>query len=225
MTFARNLRTMLSQSFLSLPLLLIGYSLFMGVSQGNIGLFVLFLGQITVVPLATMLFQTVWEFVLTTFDVELLSKIQVVNADVCTLIPGSIDKTIPFVNTAPSYWLAHIIFFFSFLISNGFGVMKMKAAESADPEKVENRMTQATLSIGLTIGVLIALIAMRFILVGCETGLGLLLGGIPMALLGYAWYNVAKECSARDSDIFGIVQKVLPPSALDPPPMTCVYTG
>jgi hypothetical protein len=197
----------------------------MGVSQGNIGLFVLFLGQITVVPLASLLFQTVWEFILTTVNVEWLSRIQVPNSDVCNLIPGSIDKTIPFLNTAPSYWLGHVIFFFSFLISNGFGVLNMEAAESADPEKVENRKTQAILSIGLTIGILLALLAMRFLFVGCETGLGLLLGGIPMGLLGYAWFNVARECSARDSDIFGIVQKVLPSSALDPPPMTCVYTG
>jgi hypothetical protein len=216
---------MLLQSFLSLPLLLIGYSLFMGITQGNIGLFVLFLGQLTVVPLASLLLQTVYEFVAVKLNPTFLSSIQVPNADVCTLIPGSIDKTIPFVSTAPSYWVAQIVFFFSFLISNGFGVLNMKAAETAEPEKVENRKTQAILSIGLTIGVLLALIAMRYAFVGCETLAGLLLGGIPMGVLGYAWYTVAKECSARDSDIFGIVQKVLPASALEPPPMTCVYTG
>jgi hypothetical protein len=59
---------------------------------------------------------------------------------------------------------------------------------------------------------------------GCETGAGVVIGGLVFWSIGSGWYRLARECSARDSDIFGIVQGILPPEASDPPPMTCVYT-
>jgi hypothetical protein len=43
--------------------------------------------------------------------------------------------------------------------------------------------------------------------------------------IGQGWFEFAKACSARDSDVFGIVQGILPPSATEEPPMTCVFTG
>jgi hypothetical protein len=61
-------------------------------------------------------------------------------------------------------------------------------------------------------------------MMGCERVAGLVVGIIAFGSLGAGWYQLARECSARDSDIFGIVQGILPPEAFDPPPMTCVYT-
>ena len=39
-------------AFMALPLMLIAYSFFMGFGLGNLGLIILFLGQITIVPLS-----------------------------------------------------------------------------------------------------------------------------------------------------------------------------
>jgi hypothetical protein len=229
MSFAKNLRILLQQSFLSLPLLLIGWALFLGSLQGNIGLLVLFLGHISVVPLGALLLNTILEFILkksqSLTTSSLLSFIQVNNSDVCNLVPGETDFAIPFLTVAPSLWMSHILFFFSFLIANGYFIYKMKPAENASSEKVERRQSQALISIILSSLLLVALILMRKFLVGCETWIGMVVAVLTMAPLGYSWYLFARECSARDADIFGIVQKLLPEEAQQPPPVTCVYTG
>ena len=219
---------MIQQSFLSLPLLLIGWSLFMGALQGNIGLLVLFLGHLVIVPLTCLISNTILEFTIKKLDSPAstaLSFIQVNNSDVCNLVPGKTDYGVPFLNVAPSLWMAHILFFASFLLSNASAVYAMKPAEKADPEKVERRKTQAMLSMVLTGVIFAVLILMRKFLVGCETWTGMLLGFLLIPPIGYGWYQLAKECSARDADIFGIVQKLLPEEAQQPPPVTCVYTG
>lgn len=228
MSFLKNLRGMIQQSFLSLPLLLIGWSLFMGSLQGNIGLLVLFLGQITAVPLASLFSNTLFEFILKKAESptsQFLPFIQVNNADVCNLVPGKTDYGVPFLSVAPSYWMAQLIFFASFLLSNAYAVYTMQAADTADPEKVERRKSQALLSMILTsVFATLAILGRKF-LVGCETWLGMLIAMLVIAPVGFGWYQLARECSARDSDIFGIIQKVLPEEAQQPPPMSCVYTG
>ena len=200
----------------------------MGSLQGNIGLLVLFLGQITAVPLASLFSNTLLEFILKKLESptsQPLSYIQVNNADVCNLVPGKTDYGLPFLSVAPSYWMAQLVFFASFLLSNGYSVYTMKASENADSEKVERRKSQALLSMILTsIFTVVAILGRKF-LVGCETWLGMLVAILVIAPVGFGWYQLARECSARDSDIFGIIQKVLPEVAQQSPPMSCVYTG
>ncbi len=229
MSFVKNLRILLQQSFLSLPLLLIGWSLFLGSLQGNIGLLVLFLGHLTVVPLTSMMSNVGLEFLAKKLESggtrSYLDFIQLDNSDVCSLVPGKTDYGVPFIGVAPSLWMSHIVFFFSFLLSNAVGIYTMKPAENADADKVERRKSQALLSIILTSVLAVVLIFMRKFLVGCETWIGILIAIGLMGPLGFAWYRLARECSARDSDIFGIIQKILPDEAQQPPPMTCVYTG
>lgn len=227
MSFAKNLRLLIQQSFLSLPLLLIGWSLFLGALQGNIGLLVLFLGHFTVVPLTGLMSNTLFEFLFKKFDSSgsLLSLLQTNNSDVCSLVPGKTDFGTAFMSVAPSLWMSHIIFFFSFLVSNAYSIYTMEPVANADPEKVERRKSQALMSLIISSVFVVVLILMRKFLVGCETWLGIVIALLIMAPLGNGWYQLARQCSAKDSDIFGIVQKLLPDSAQQPPPTTCVYTG
>jgi hypothetical protein len=101
----------------------------------------------------------------------------------------------------------------------------MEPSAKADPEKVSARKTQALLSIIITSVFTVVAILGRKFLVGCETWIGILVALLVIPPVGYGWYRLARECSARDSDIFGIVQKILPDEAQEPPPTTCVYTG
>jgi len=223
---------MLTQSFLSLPLLLVGWISFMGLSQGNIALLILALGHIFIVPLSAMLSNTVIEAL-----AKVIEKIPsigegtvsrfftVPNVDNCNLIPGSMDRTNPFQWVAPSYWVAHISFFAVFLLTNASFISSMPAVEDADKDKVERRKTQVAISSLLTTVVFGILILMRYLLTGCETVGGIAIGLILMGSLGYACYMVVKECSVKDSDVFGIIQSVLPEAMKDEPPMTCVFKG
>lgn len=230
MTFVQNLRSSIQQSFLSFPLLLIGWALFMGASQGNIGLLVLALGQITALPLSVFLTQGILEFVGKKMEQagwtgSWIPYTTVLNKEVCNLIPGSADLAVPNINVAPSFWMSQTLFFFTFLLSNGISLLTMKSAENADPDKVENRKAQATLSITISSLLLIFILGVRYFVTGCETLTGIAVSIVTAVPLGVGWYYLAKACSARDADIFGIIQKILPPSAQEPPPMTCVYTG
>ena len=57
MGFIDSTRVMVTLGFMSLPLLLIAYTFLMGFGLGNIGMIILFFGQISVVPIATTLLQ------------------------------------------------------------------------------------------------------------------------------------------------------------------------
>lgn len=226
MSFIKNLRYMLQQSFLSLPILLIGWSLFLGSLQGNVGLLVLFLGHLTAVPLTAFMSNTLLEFLFKKMGSPgSMDWIQVDNSDICSLVPGKTDYGVPFLGVAPSLWVSHILFFFSFLLSNAIAIYTMKASETADAEKVDRRKSQALLSIVIASVLTVVLIGMRVTFVGCERAFGIAVAVLLMAPLGYGWYRLARECSARDSDLFGIIQQILPDEARQPSPMTCVYTG
>jgi hypothetical protein len=66
-TTVETLRQSLTTAFMALPLMLIAYSFFMGFGLGNVGLIILFLGQLTVVPLSAAVLQ----FVFTTLKMKL----------------------------------------------------------------------------------------------------------------------------------------------------------
>ena len=51
---------MITVAFLALPLMLISYTFFMGFGLGNAGLVILFLGQITVVPILAVFLQYIF---------------------------------------------------------------------------------------------------------------------------------------------------------------------
>ena len=215
-SFVQNFRGMLERSFVSLPILLFGWSLFVGSTTGNIGLLVLAFGQATVTPLTTWLLHTVGSFI---------GDFTVPASATCSILPSGMtipgERQISF----PSYWLAQIVFFFGFLIANAQSVLSMPSAINAPEDKVERRKSQAQLVLVMAIAFLLIFTAVRVVVMGCETLPGVIVGGLVFFGLGYSWYQLARECSARDSDIFGIVQGILPPAASEEPPMTCVYTG
>jgi hypothetical protein len=218
-SFIQNIRGMLTRSFVALPMLLFGWSLFVGSTTGNIGLLVLAFGQATVTPLATWILHTLFSFL----GDSVKSYVTTPASATCSMLPGGYMDPTDAVYSVPSYWLAQIFFFFGFLISNAYSILNMPSAANAPADKVERRKSQAQLVLIMSVVFLILFITGR-VLMGCETAIGVILGGIVFYLIGAGWYQLARECSARDSDIFGIVQGILPPEAFDPPPMTCVYT-
>lgn len=218
-SFIQNIRGMLTRSFVALPLLLFGWALFVGSTTGNIGLLVLAFGQATVTPLATWILHTIASFL----GDSMKPYVTVPAGATCSMLPGGYMDPTDVAYSFPSYWLAQITFFFGFLISNAYGVLNMPSAPNAPSDKVERRKSQAQLVLIMSIVFFLLFVGGR-VMMGCETGVGVVFGSIVFYLIGYGWYQLARECSARDSDIFGIVQGILPPEAFDPPPMTCVYT-
>ncbi len=216
---AQTLRGMLEGSFRALPVLIFGWAFFVGSTTGNIGLLVLALGHATVAPLATWILHT-----LASLTGPWKVNFMLPASSTCNILPGSAALPGDSVYSIPSYWLAHVVFFFGFLLSNAMAVGNMPAAENAPADKVERRKSQALLVQVFGWAILAIFLFVRFKVMKCETVPGLILGSIAFWFLGSGWYELARACSARDSDVFGIVQGILPPSATEEPPMTCVYT-
>lgn len=217
---SQTLRGLLERSFASLPVLLFGWSLFVGSTTGNIGLLVLSMGHATIAPLATWILHTIASF----FGEWGKANFTLPASSTCNILPGGFTEPSALVYSIPSYWLAHIAFFFGFLISNADAVFTMPEEENAQNEKVERRKSQAQLVFYLAWFFFALFVFVRYKVMGCETIPGLIFGIPIFYFIGNGWYKLARECSARDSDVFGIVQGILPASASDPPPMTCVYT-
>lgn len=218
---AQTLRGMLEGSFRSLPVLIFGWALFVGSTTGSIGLLILALGHAVIAPLATWILHTLASL---TGDFG-KANFMVPASTTCNILPGSAVLPGDQVYSIPSYWLAHVAFFFGFLISNAVSVGNMPAAETAPADKVERRKSQAELVKYIAIGIFLLFLFVRMRIMKCETWPGLILGTIVFYFIGNGWFEFAKACSARDSDVFGIVQGMLPPSAMEEPPMTCVFTG
>ena len=141
--------------------------------------------------------------------------------DVCKLVPTSI--LLGSFNVAPSYWMAHIFFFFGYLMTNTVVLYTTDPYPGAADDKVRNRKYQALTAFIISILVLLILLYLR-LKTGCETGLGILIATI-MIPLGIGWYYFASISGARNADIFGIISQMLVPGAGQPTAQVCVNTG
>jgi hypothetical protein len=200
--FFSTIRTTLLAGFTSLPLILICISGVLGTVTANMGLFMLFLGQILLIPFVQVILSGLRIPLIRTLG---LSSSSAFTQDMCAISP-SLSKT----DSAPvvSYWLANVVFFFSYLITNAFILYDAKIPDGADKNKVENRKSQT-----ITSGVVALIVAILFIglhasWIGCDTPGSLALGVIVFSLLGYSWHMFAEVCGIQQSDLFGIATQM-----------------
>lgn len=216
MSLVTQIRGLFYSGFMSLPLVLIGIILFLAANLGNLGLLMLSFGQIVVVPLVVLVVNMIHEAL---FQGSPLFNIE--GNAMCNLVPSS--SVAVAMGVAPSHWSAHITFFFVFLMTNAMVLYNKPPTEGADPAKVANRKAQTLTAFMISFAVFVALIVLRQG-TGCETIAGTALGILIVAPIAYGWYKLAAVCGAKDADVFGILQKILPQNMKDEPPMTCVYS-
>lgn len=149
---------------------------------------------------------------------------QVMNYDICNLVPYEAGKGGPALSVAPSFWMAQFLFFVGYLLQNATSLYKQPADPMASEAKVRNRREQAITAIVITTIITIAFIAIRYT-TGCETAFGIAIAILTMIPLGVGWYHFASLCGARNSDVFGISAKILPIGASEPAPQVCINTS
>ena len=216
MSVVTQIRGLFYSGFMSLPLVLVGIILFLAANLGNLGLLMLSFGQIVVVPLIVFAANLIHEAVFPDSDLFRVPA----NA-LCNLVPSAVG--LGNIGVAPSYWSAQVTFFFVFLMTNAMVLYNKPPTEGADPAKVANRKAQTLTAFMISFVVFLALIGLRQG-TGCETIAGSILGILIVAPIAYGWYKLAALCGAKDADVFGILQKILPQNMKDEPPMTCVYS-
>jgi len=219
MSLVTQIRGLFYSGFMSLPLVLVGIILFLAASLGNLGLLMLSFGQIVLVPLVVLAANMLHEFFF-----QGSPFFSVAASAHCNLVPSAaIAEGVGMIGVAPSYWSAQITFFFVFLMTNAMVLYNKPPTEGADPAKVANRKAQTLTAFLISFALFVALIVLRQT-TGCETIVGTALGILIVAPIANGWYHLASLCGARDADVFGILQKILPQNMKDEPPMTCVYS-
>lgn len=196
---------------MALPLLLVSFTAFIAIGLGNMGLFILFIGQAVLVPIVVGVFN--W-FVQKRFGPSALPP-----SDIGQLVPSALITS---TSAAPSYWMAHVLFFLGYLLANSVDIYNLPVDSSAPDWQVRNRKMKAATVMSVIVLLLIVLPLLRKIVTGTETWGGIALAFASCGTLGYGWYQFAAQCGARASDVFGIVQQ-MPPASDSSTPTTCVY--
>lgn len=137
-----------------------------------------------------------------------------------------------------SIWMSMVTFFIGYLLTNAYQLysrdtedttirINQNPATDRNPtpdlsKKVTNRKTQAIIAIISIIVFAIAVIGTR-IYGGCDRIAGSVIGGIIFGGLGLGWY-ILLSLTGHDrlSDLFGIANRLLPPSAIENKPIACV---
>jgi hypothetical protein len=210
-------RNLLSQGFRSLPVILGGSSLILGMTQGNFNFLFFFVGMFILAPTGALFLNILWELIFSNtpwwFTVpKHLWLLETATAEACALytIGNPIDKAPETLNVVPTYWMTMIAFFFNYLFFNAYSLYGKQETSKASPVAVAARKSQSFISMVLLVGVGIVFTIMRYA-TSCETGLGLLVGWILGGSLSYGWYKFMKQCGlGRLDDLFGISNRILP---------------
>lgn len=226
MPILATIRSTLLLAFRYLPLLLISFIGFLGLGLGNMSLFMLFIGQAGVVPAIT-------EFLhlLTNKNYSLMSMNDI--SQLVPIKPSSGDSYATTANIYPSYWMAHISFFFGYLIMNAITILTtetdlsiIKSATSKDAlgAKIQSRKDKASMLIGNLFFFYILISITRYYATGAEQVWGMLLALLLFGV-GLGWYKIAELCGATNSDIFGIAMQMMSVDTAQDKPKACVYTA
>lgn len=202
MEIFRMLRVGLNLFFILLPLILINICLFFAVGLGNLGMVMLVLGQSFVVPIGVYMLHVLSGLWPGSFKPA---------TDIGQLVTSEVYTADKF-NVTPSFWISHIAFFFAYVFANAVDVFKIPPATDTPAEewRVENRKARASMIMGVSVFLMIFLIAMRLIATDLETLPGAALGATVFSVVGYYWYQLATMAGVRKMDVFGIVQQMVP---------------
>jgi hypothetical protein len=227
MSILDTLRVGLLLVFKYLPILLITFILFLSFGLGNTSLFLLLLGQCFFVPILTEL-----AHMLPVEDEIAGNNINEI-AQLISTPPGT--KPIP-TNVFPSYWMAHMSFFFGYIFSNAVSMYTKKpdlsVIQGANSEKakailnakIAARTEKALVLIISTISMYVLITVLRYAATGAETFYGIIMA-LAFFGIGYGWYALAEyTSSATNSDIFGIAMQMMSPESAEYKPIGCIYT-
>ena len=218
MDVLQTMRESILTAFKALPLLLVSYTAFLAIGLGNMGLFVLFIGQALIVPLSTELLHMGIDRVYSPIT-DILYHVK--NTDIVHLVPTTAGGL--GVNVTPSYWMAHFLFFMAYLLANAVSIRSMDVEKGVPEPLAESRKAKATTVIVMVVFITLGLTWFRYSYTNAETIRGIAAAFVVSGGLGYAWYQFAAMCGARHADVFGVVQQIVPVSAKEEKPMTCVY--
>jgi len=217
----------LTSGLTTLPLTLGGTLLIIGLFTANYAILFFLLGFLLVVPLGASLMNFLCSWLPD-------SWIRIQTSDVCRIIipfttiqkPTGIKEE----NVVSSAWMAMITFFIGYMFHNALQLYSLQTTDpsltvdttSASDMKTTNRTSQAMVSLIsiVVVGLILVIFHYR---IGCESLIGMIMTTAVFSVGGYYWYSMLSGIGQdRLSDLFGIANRLLPPSAITNGPVACI---
>jgi len=221
-----SVRNTLIQAFMSFPYIMIWFIGFLAMGLGNLGLFILFIGHAIILPLVVVFLHALiaWKAPALDNTSPFFIPAQIEGKSRAQVVPSHIGSD-RFINVSPSYWMAHTLFLFGYILGNTISILNMPNTPKVDKILQANRRSRATTVLASVLFFTVIMMTLRY-MTHTERpygmGIALLVGGGG----GFLWYKFAETCGIRTADVFGIAQQVVIPSqAKDQKPMTCVYSA
>lgn len=224
-----DIRVFLYGGILTLPLTIAGTMSILGLFTGNYAIMFFLLGFLIITPLASSIINIIGG--LGNFNI-----FKAKTGEICKLvIPFSTLNSSTGIETGSiisTPWMAMISFFLGYLFTNSLALYSRETtdtslnvtstAASDLNTMVTNRKSQAAVAMGSIILFGLIIFGFRYYS-GCESLLGMIITAIIFIFLGNGWYQaLSKVGEDRLSDIFGIANRLLPPSAINNAPIACV---
>jgi len=226
--FVCGTRQILSQGFRSLPVILGGAVLILGMIQANFNFLFFFVGLCILAPTSALILNMLWETLFSNTPIWLtipsyLWKLPEASSSACAIYTTASALPPVTMNVVPSYWLTMMAFFFTYMYSNASELYKKQETSKAPKSAVEARKSQAMASMILLITIGILVVLLRYA-TSCETGLGVLVSLLLGSSLANGWYKFMRACGmGRLDDMFGISNRILPMQSYEAPdPTICV---
>jgi len=186
--------------FAGLPLILTMFSGFMALSLLNVGFVVLFVCQVIIIPICVIFLHFITDHIFP------LQK----NSDLLQLVPSEIYTKD--INIVPSYWMSHVVFFFSYIFVNAYTIFNDTSSQVAEDDVRKEHRKIRTFAIMVASAVILLLsICIRYMFMGedVETLMGIFVALAAFAPLAYYAHDVAMLLGAQNGDMLGIMHQVM----------------
>lgn len=231
-----DIRVFLYGGIVTLPLTIAGTLSIIGLFTANYAIMFFLLGFLILAPLTATIFDM---FLSALFEGKSFNPFKAKTGDVCkVVIPYSTkiaDKTVISdnnVSVISTNWMAMVSFFIGYIFTNGLELYNREAVDttinitstSASDlnTMITNRKSQAIIAMISVIIFALIVFGFRFY-TGCESILGMVITSIGFIFMGHGWYKALSNVGQdRLSDLFGIANRLLPPSAINNAPIACV---
>jgi hypothetical protein len=218
----------------SMPLMIAGTLLILGLLTGNYAMLFFLVGFLIVVPLISTISNLGLEAL---FDILKIPEhfYKVPSSEFCNIIynlktTNSLSSYVDGgkVCVVPSLWMTMITFFFSYILINAVLLYTLPSQneDGTDDNKKSLRRSQAMISIISIVVVALSVILLRVMRSGCETWLGILFSLLIGGGTAYAWITfMTMTGNLRLADLFGIANRILTPESSKNEAVACLPVG
>jgi len=230
--FIRDIRFFMYGGMNSLPLTIGGTMLILGLFTANYAMLFFLLGFLIITPITLWLYNILLDKTVKSLliliirllsfgqlDTEYITSIlkNTLKPDICKInIPYKTELNSPESEPESSTWVAMITFFIGYILKNAIELYSRESSDVDMNSKVNNRKFQAIVSICSII--IFAMVVLGYRLYsGCESKVEIIVTSLIFIPLGFGWYKALSSVGQdRLSDIFGIANRLLSPTADEP---------